>query len=367
MMTRISSIFFPLMLVCLMAAAQRPQEPEPPFNYVTENVQFENRADTVTLSGTFSKPKGNGKFPAVILVTGSGAQNRDEELMGHKPFLVLADHLTRNGIAVLRYDDRGTGESSGKYSSASISDFSRDAKTAFEYLLQRPDVDHKKIGILGHSEGGQIGQIVAAEQPRVAFLVSLAGPGVNGVAVMVAQTEAVNRSMGLPDHLVKYNTDLQRGLMQLIAGEPDNEALRPKLREKLQSVYHALDSNTKKMLKEETFVEGGMKQAMSTEFLSIVRHDPQQFYPKIKCPVLALNGSRDIQVLPELNLKGWEDGLKQAGNNRITTRSFEGLNHLFQHCKACTVAEYRQITETVSPEVLDVVTTWVQQQTGMGK
>lgn len=355
------------MLAGVTAAAQRPQEPKPKFNYVIENVRFENSIDTVTLAGTFSKPKGKGKFPAVILVTGSGPQNRDEELMGHKPFLVLADHLTSNGFAVLRYDDRGTGESSGKYSTASISDFARDAKAAFEYLLQRPDVDAKKIGLLGHSEGGQIGQIVAAEQPRIAFLVSLAGPGVNGVAVMVAQTEAVNRSMGLPDNIVKSNTDLQRGLMQLIAEEPDNETLRPRFREKLQNVYHALDSNTRKILKEETFVEGGLKQAMSTEFLSIIRHDPQQFYPKIKCPVLALNGSRDIQVLPELNLKGWENGLKQAGNHRITTRSFEGLNHLFQHCKACTVPEYGQITETISPEVLDVITSWVQQQTGARK
>lgn len=355
------------LLVGTVTAAQRPQEPKPPFDYETEDVAFVNTIDTVTLAGTFTRPNGKGKFPAVILVTGSGPQNRNEELMGHKPFLVLADHLTRNGIAVLRYDDRGTGESTGQYSEASVSDLARDAKTAFEYLLQRKDVDYGKIGLLGHSEGGQIGQIVAAEQPRLAFLVSLAGPGVNGVEVMIAQTEAVNRSMGLPDKLVEHNVDLQRGLMQLIAEETNDDMLRVKLLQRLKDVYAALDSNSKKMLKEETFVNGGMKQVMSREFLSIVRHDPRQFYPKIKCPVLAINGSRDIQVISGINLKGWENGLKQAGNNKITTRSFEGLNHLFQQCKACTVPEYGQLTETISPEVLDVITEWIQQQTGIRK
>ncbi|GEP96752.1 alpha/beta hydrolase family protein [Chitinophaga cymbidii] len=355
------------MTVCSGVSAQRPQEPKPPFPYATEEVEFENTIDTLTLAGTFSKPQGNGKFPAVILVTGSGPQNRNEEIMGHKPFLVLADQLTRNGIAVLRYDDRGVGNSTGTYSGASISDFARDAKTAFEYLLLRPDVDAKRIGLIGHSEGGQIGQIVAAEQPGLAFLVALAGPGVNGVDVMIAQTEAVNRSMGLPEKMVTHNVGIQRSLMELIAEETNDDMLRVKLLQRLQGVYAALDSNTKKMVKAETFVNSGVQKVMSKEFLSIIRHDPQHFYPKIKCPVLALNGTRDIQVIYDINLKGWENGLKQAGNNNITTRSFEGLNHLFQHCKACTVPEYGQLTETISPETLDVITAWVQQQSGITK
>lgn len=364
---KISVLLFLWMLGCTAVFAQRPQEPKPPFDYVTEDVQFENTIDTVTLAGTFSKPKGIGKFPVVILVTGSGPQNRDEALMGHKPFLVLADHLTRNGIAVLRYDDRGTGESTGKYAGTAVSDFARDAKTAFEYLLQRDDVDVKKIGLLGHSEGGQIGQIVAAEQPGLAFLVSLAGPGISGVELMTQQTIALNKSMGLQDSVAQKNGAAQRSIMQVIADETNADMLRVKLMQVLKAAYAAMDESVKKVVTEETFVSRGLGSVMSAEFLSIVRHDPQQFYPKIKIPVLALNGARDVQVVSEPNLKGWEEGLKQAGNNKITTRSFEGLNHLFQLCKACTVPEYGQLTETISPEVLDVITAWIQQQSGIRK
>lgn len=364
-MHKLSVLFFVMLMSVSAAFAQtpHPQEPKPPFDYVSEEVEFENTIDTVTLAGTFTKPKGEGKFPAVILVSGSGAQNRNEELMGHKPFLLLADYLTRKGIAVLRYDDRGTAESTGTYAGTSVDDFARDAKTALEFLKLRKDVDVQKIGIIGHSEGGQIAQIVAAEMSGVSFIVSMAGPGVNGVEILVSQTEAINRSMNLPDSTVKKNTDLQRRLITMIAEETNPDMLRAKMTVEFKKMYAEMDANAKQMMTEEQMVNTGLKQVMSVELQSIIRHDPKLYYPKIKCPVLAINGSKDIQVLSGINLKGWKDGLGQ----QVLTREFEGLNHLFQHCTACTVPEYGTISETISPEVLDVIAVWIQQHTGLRK
>ncbi len=346
----------------IRAQVQHPQEPKPPFDYVSEDVKFVNGIDNVTLAGTFTRPKGSGKYPTVILISGSGPQNRNSELMGQKPFLVIADHLTKNGIAVLRYDDRGTAESTGNMAKADVSDFARDVRAAFSYLKKRNDVDPKKIGIMGHSEGGMIGQIVAAEEPTLAFFVSLAGPGVDGATVIMSQAEALNRQMGVNDSVLTINLGLQRKLMNALVEEHNPDMLKARLGKLLQETYES-KPELKLAVKENIFIEKTRDALMSPEYVSLIRHDPKKYFPRIKCPVLAINGNKDVQVISSINLKGWKEGLK----NNVTISEKDGLNHLFQHCKTCTVPEYGQLSETISPAVLDEITAWIKQKTGPRK
>lgn len=337
----------------------RPQEPKPPFNYTSEDVTFTNDKFNIKLAGTLTIPAGKGPFPSVILITGSGAQNRNEELFGHKPFMVIADYLSRKGIAVLRYDDRGVGKSQGDYATATSVDLSTDVEAAFNFLSRNPKINPKSIGLVGHSEGGLIAPIVASSNKNIAFIVSLAGPGVTGQQIIIRQARDISRLSGVPDNVIKESEETNKKLFTVLRKEKDNK----KAEIKILALYKEI-LEKKKTPEEET--EKAVKQLKATfnaETFTWLRFfmftDPAIFWKKVKCPVMALNGEKDLQVSANENLPAIEKALKSAGNKSVRTEKLSGLNHLFQHCDKGLPDEYGQIEETFSPEVLSIITDWI--------
>ena len=340
-------------------ALNRPQEPKPPFPYISEEVNFTNEKAGIKLAGTLTIPKGEGPFPAVILITGSGSQNRNEELMGHKPFWVIADHLSRNGIAVLRYDDRGVGQSQGTPLDATSADFAEDAGAAFNLLRTRKEIDPELIGLAGHSEGGFIAPIVASNNGAVAFIVSLAGTGVPGEMILHRQNEDISLASGADPKDVKKGISINKKLFAVLKKEPDNTLAETRL----AGVYRKALIREKKSPEE---IDQALKQlngSMSPVSYNWLRYfistDPALFWKRVKCPVLALNGEKDLQVAAEINLPAIEKALKSGGNTKVTIVKLPDLNHLFQHCKTGLPSEYGEIEETFSPEVLKIMTDWI--------
>jgi alpha-beta hydrolase superfamily lysophospholipase len=337
----------------------RPQEPKPPFPYTSENVTFTNEKFNIKLAGTLTIPAGPGPFKAVIMITGSGAQNRNEELMGHKPFLVIADYLSRNGIAVLRYDDRGVGSSQGNYATSTSADLATDTEAAFSFLKNNPKINQNEIGLIGHSEGGLIAPITAASNRGIAFIVSLAGPGVTGQQIILKQSQDISRLSGISEENIKETTAINKKLYAVLKKEKDNN----KAETKILALYKE-ELEKKKTSKEDT--EKALKQLKAsfgassyTWFRYFITTDPAIFWKKVKCPVLALNGEKDLQVSAVENLPAIAKALKAGGNKNVKTIKPEGLNHLFQHCKTGMPSEYSAIEETFSPEALKVITDWI--------
>lgn len=353
-----SGYSFPLSLTKKEIVVNRPQEPKPPYPYNSQEVSFPGKSPDVTLAGTLTIPKqGSGTYPAVILVSGSGLQNRDEELFDHKPFFVMADYLTRNGIAVLRYDDRGVGESSGDFGSATTTDFLEDALGAFDYLALRPEINHNKIGIIGHSEGGTIAFMAAARKPEIAFIISLAGAAVRGDFLLIRQNRDIMLAQGLqPDLVDIYCTALQKSL-DIIKDHSHDHIVQNS--EQISSGIFTPEkggSLPKELQKNLTAILTNPISPWLKYFLSL---DPAPYIEAVKCYALALNGSNDLQVNAEVNLAAIEKNLKTGGNTHYTTRKYDGLNHLFQHSTTGLVSEYGQIEETISPEVLSDITGWI--------
>jgi len=337
----------------------RPQEPKPPFPYTSENVTFTNDKFNIKLAGTLTVPSGTGPFKTVIMITGSGAQNRNEELMGHKPFLIIADYLSRNGIAVLRYDDRGVGGSQGNYAEATSEDLATDAEAAFNYLKNNPKINQKEIGFIGHSEGGLIAPIVASTHADVGFIVSLAGPGVTGQQVILRQTQDISRLSGQKESDIKETVETNKRLYAVLRKEKDNK----KAEIKILALYKEI-LEKKKTSKEDT--EKAVNQlkmtfgsSVYTWFRYFIVTDPAIFWKKVECPVLALNGEKDLQVAARENLPAIEKALKSSGNKYVKTVKLPELNHLFQHCKTGLPAEYSSIEETFSPDALKIISDWI--------
>ena len=337
----------------------RPQEPKPPYPYTSEDVSFTNDKFNIKLAGTLTIPSGTGPFKAVVLITGSGPQNRNEELMGHKPFLVIADYLSRNGIAVLRFDDRGVGKSQGTQLNATSADFATDAEAALSFLKNNPKINQKDIGLLGHSEGGLIAPIVGASNPDVGFIVSLAGPGVTGQQIILRQAQEISRLSGVSEEQIRKNTETNKKLYAVLRKEKDNK----KAEVKILAIY-------KEILEKEKTAEEDTEKALNqlkatfgaetyTWFRYFIMTDPSVFWKKVECPVLALNGEKDVQVSAIENLPAIEKTLKSSGNESVKTVSMPGLNHLFQHCTTGLPTEYGQIEETFSPEALKIIADWI--------
>jgi len=343
----------------------RPQEPVPPFPYRTEEVTFTNNKFKINLAGTLTIPEGNGPFPAVILITGSGAQNRNEELMGHKPFMVIADYLSRKGIMVLRYDDRGVGGSQGDYLKATTADLSTDAMAAFNFLKEHPLADHKSIGLAGHSEGGLIAPMVAASDEKIAFIISLAGPGVRGEEIIHRQNNDISRISGIDEKQIKEGIELNRKLFSVLIKENDNK----KAEEKMVSLYRKILTKRKATPGEieaaQKQLNAGLNPVTYDWFRYFLVTDPAFFWKKVKCPVLALNGEKDLQVAAEINLNAIEKAVLSGGNSSIKKLQFPGLNHLFQHAKTGLPSEYGDIEETFSNEVLEIISDWILNQQGV--
>ena len=346
----------------------RPQEPKPPFPYATTEVAFENPAAKATLAGTLSAPNGDGPFPCVVMVTGSGPQDRDEALLGHRPFLVIAEHLTRHGIAVLRYDDRGTAKSTGTFVTATSDDFAEDALAAVEFLKTRKEIDAKRIGILGHSEGGLIAPICAAKSKEVAFIVLLAGTGLSGAELMPIQMRLVSAALGAPAAEAELQgKDGAEIFALMLAGKSDAE-VKERIRLAVARAYEA-DPDTKdlapdaKQKKIDQAVEMQSAELLGVWFRRFLAMDPRENLRKVTCPVLAVNGALDLQVPAKENLPRIEKALKDGGNKDVTIVEFPGLNHLFQTCKTGAPTEYGASEETISPVVLETVTSWIRKRT----
>jgi len=328
---------------------RRPQHPVPPFPYREEQVRVANTSAGITLAGTLTLPQGTGPFPAVLLITGSGPQDRDESIVGHRPFLVLADHLTRQGVAVLRVDDRGVGESTGEFGMATMEDFATDAEASVAYLRARSDINGSRVGLLGHSEGGVVAPMVAARDTRVAFLVLLAGTGVPGADILTSQSRLISRAMGVPSAVAEQNIAVLRDSIAIVRQGGDVEAMRGKLRDLLSQ--HMPPSQG----------EPQVATLTSPWFRHFVAYDPAPALRQIACPVLALSGARDLQVPATENLAAIRRALEAGGNKRVVAQELPGLNHLFQTASTGAPNEYATIEETFNPTVLKIISDWMAQ------
>jgi pimeloyl-ACP methyl ester carboxylesterase len=327
----------------------RPQTPKPPFPYRAEDVSFDS-APGVRLAGTLTLPPGKGPFPAVVLITGSGAEDRDETLWEHKPFLVLADALSRRGIAVLRDDDRGFAKSTGDFATATSTDFAADTEAGLAYLRTRPEIDPTRIGLIGHSEGGMIGPMVAVDDPRVAFVVMMAGPGAPARELLVAQREAVARTAGLSPEVIARNEALMDRVEKALAASKDPAQGQADAAKVLTDTGMAPAA-----------AAATAKQMGSAWYRWFIAYDPRPTLAKLKVPVLALNGDKDVQVVSKQNLPAIREALKD--NPDATVVELPGLNHLFQTAITGAPLEYVRIEETMSPAALDLIADWVVKRT----
>jgi pimeloyl-ACP methyl ester carboxylesterase len=339
----------------------RPQDPKPPFPYTSEEVTYTNGA--VKLAGTLTLPPGDGPFPAVVMITGSGAQDRDESLLGHKPFLVLADHLSRHGIAVLRADDRGVGGSTGSVSDSTSADFAQDALAGVRFLKTHSKIAGDRIGLVGHSEGAVVGPLAASQSSDVAFVVMLAGTGVPGPEVLVLQSERMARADGTPEEKIRKQTASIRRMMDAVRTENDPAVRERKLREAARENVAALTPDELKAAGgADGVIDGAVKTFNSRWFHYFLTYDPRPALRRVKVPVLALNGELDLQVIPDQNLPEIEKALKEGGNKDFTLKRLPGLNHLFQPAKTGSPTEYAKIETTMDPLVLDTVTRWITER-----
>ncbi|WP_316832995.1 alpha/beta hydrolase family protein [Pedobacter aquatilis] len=342
----------------------RPQEPSD-FPYDQQEVTFQNRAAGHELSGTLSLPRGGKANKIVVMISGSGPQDRNEEVaqFKHKPFLVWSDYLTRRGIAVLRYDDRGVGKSGGKFSGATTADFASDVQAAVEFIKSRPDLKSLKIGLIGHSEGGMIAPMVASENPAVHFIVLLAGPGIPIWELMVQQGKDQMLISGLPDSAVAMNSALNRKIYAAAVQYKDLNAVdfKVKLDTVLTEAFHKnMDDGDAEVVVSER-VKSTLKQLSDPWFRYFISFDPQVYLQKVKCPVLAINGTLDMQVASVSNLAGIRASLSKAANKHFEIVPIKNLNHLLQLAKTGSMAEYGQIEETVNPQALEKVGAWIVQ------
>jgi pimeloyl-ACP methyl ester carboxylesterase len=339
----------------------RPQEPLPPFPYLTEDVSIRNEKAGITLAGTLTLPEKGKKFPAVVLITGSGPQNRDEELMGHKPFLLLADYLTRHGIAVLRCDDRGVGKSEGKFSTATSFDFATDAEAALNFLKTRPEADTSKLGLIGHSEGGLIAPVIASRNKDVDFIVLMAGTGVTGEKILITQTMAIQKADSSDEDAKLHAQMINRKIYEIVKKNPDNENAAEAIRKLIQKENKAEVKKGSNDTLSATATEQSIKTVTSPWFRTFLTLDPQEYLRKVHCYVLAINGDLDQQVDSEINLPAIEQALIFGGNSKYTIEEIHGVNHLFQTAKTGSPTEYGTIEETIQPKVLELIASWILQ------
>jgi pimeloyl-ACP methyl ester carboxylesterase len=338
----------PLTLEAGPAALQaRPQTPKPPFPYRTEEIAVAS-APGVRLAGTLTIPRGRGPFPAAVMITGSGPQDRDETIFGHKPFAVIADALTHRGVAVLRLDDRGVGGSTGVYAQATTADLAGDVEAAVKYLRGRADVDAARIGLIGHSEGGIIGPEVAAADPAIAFVVMLAGPGVPMGEVLRAQRDAISRSMGLPPATIAANDKLSEAAIAAAVGADGPAEAAARVRATLAKAAPTLPKAAADQM---------AAQLSTNDMRTLLAIDPRPALERLRMPVLALIGSKDMQVPADQNIPALREDLK--ADPKATVEELPGLNHLFQTAPTGSPKEYAQIEETIAPSALARITNWV--------
>ena len=360
---------FPLQLKKVLAVTvvkhNRPQTPAPPFSYTSEEVEYDNAGKTIHFGATLSYPSTGGPFATALLITGSGQQDRDETIFNHKPFAVIADYLAKKGYAVLRVDDRGVGKTTGQVKTATSADFAKDVEAGLAYLKSRKEVAKNKLGLVGHSEGGMIAPLVAARNKDIAFIILLAGPGIKGDDLLAKQNKAILTADGISADAAGSYEVLFKQLVDISLQTPDTTKAIAEGRKayinwkartpaaQLNALGFTSDEDARKIVAELA------KTASSPWMNYFLSYDPAPALKKTTAKILALNGSKDIQVIAGPNLAGIQKALTQAGNKHFTIKELDGLNHLFQHCHTCTVNEYNDLEETFSPEALDIIGVWL--------
>ncbi len=345
----------------------KTQTPKPPYSYESEDITYVGSKTGLTYGATYSYPKNTKNFPVLILITGSGQQDRDETLMGHKPFAVIADAFTKNGYGVLRIDDRGIGKSTGNFKESTSEDFANDVEEHLAYIKTKPNINLKKIGLLGHSEGGIIAPMVAARNKDISFLILLAAPGIPISELMTNQNKDVLKSTGIDDEVISTYLPLYKKLLTEITSSKDIETAKKTAlievqkwrktssKEQVKATTNITDSNSEK-----AYV-ATMVNTLSTPWWKFfANYKPQTNLEKIRCPVLVLNGGSDIQVSAQPNINGIRTALQKANNSLVTVNVFPKMNHLFQRCSLCSVAEYGQLATTIEPEVLQYMVEWLK-------
>lgn len=344
----------------------RPQEPKPPYPYNSEDVIYYNSDPSIQFGATITIPKDTLRHPSLLLITGSGQENRDEELFGHKPFAVIADYLTRRGYVVLRVDDRGVGQTTGDVEHATSEDFAKDVTAGIDYLRTRPEVDTLHMGLLGHSEGGMIAPMVAGIRNDIQFIVLMAAPGVPITQLMEEQGSAVLKSMGTGTEAINKYVTLYRALLKAVITAKDSADLRNNISD---TVIHWIMVTPADIVmgttgihddaSREHFIDMFTSLYRNTWYRYFLAYDPQPYLKKLSCKVLALNGDKDIQVISKSNLEGIRQSLSQSKSKDYEIQELPGLNHLFQSCLNCTVMEYGELTETINPDVLKAIGEWL--------
>ncbi|MCX6149339.1 MAG: alpha/beta fold hydrolase [Ignavibacteriales bacterium] len=341
---------------------KRPQEPKPPYPYNSDDIIFENTKASIKLAGTLTYPKDGKNFPAVVMLSGSGPQDRNEMVFNHKPFLIIADYLTKNGIAVLRFDDRGTGASTGDFRKGTTKDFAEDVECAVEYLRTRKEINQKKIGLIGHSEGGIIAPMVAINNKDIAFIVLLAGTGIPGDELLALQAKLIMEAEGEKSEKAELALNLNKKLYAVLKSESDTTLIRQKTETLLKEYYNSLNEEDKKQIPDlNQFINQQVKTLSSPWFKYFISFDPRPTLQKVTCPVLALNGEKDLQVPPKENLSAIEAALKKGKNKNYKIIELPGLNHLFQPTKTGKISEYQSIEETFSPNALEIIGNWIKE------
>ncbi|MCF6131450.1 alpha/beta hydrolase family protein [Flavobacterium wongokense] len=338
------------------AVLKRPQTPQPPFNYIIEDVTFTNPIDKNTLAGTLTMPNVKQQVPIVILISGSGQQNRNSELFGHKPFWVIADDFAKKGIGVLRIDDRGTGGSNGISATVTTQNFAGDINAAVEFLAQK---GYKKIGLIGHSEGGIIAPMVASQNPKVKFIITMAGAGVPTDELLMLQTNAIAKASGASDEELKSAQETNRKMYDLIKNYKGND-----LKGEVKKLFIAEMQNLPKEQQPpadeiDKIADAETQKVIIPWFEYFLKINPDVYLSKLKIPVLAINGTKDLQVISKENLAGIKASLEKAKNKKFEIVEFPNLNHLFQEAKTGTVEEYGQLEQTIAPQVLDKMSSWI--------
>lgn len=343
--------------------SKRPQNPSEPFPYHSEDITFKNIKANIELAGTLTLPNTTGIFPVVVLISGSGPQDRNEEILKHKPFLVISDYLTKNGIGVLRFDDRGTALSTGDFASANSADFATDVEAAVAYLKTRKEVNKNQIGLIGHSEGGMIAPMVASKDKDVAFIILLAGTAIPGDEFLLLQQKHLLEAMKTTKDVKLAMTNLNKNAFKIVKNSTDKSTLQQELLKVIkldfENIFKAqgLEENI-----DESIINAQVQQLMSPWMQFFIKYDPAPTLSKVKCPVLALNGSKDLQVPADENLSAIRNALTRGGNKRFTIKELPGLNHLFQECHTGLPDEYGEIEETFSPLALADILSWIKLQ-----
>ncbi|MGC8724609.1 MAG: alpha/beta hydrolase family protein [Acidobacteriota bacterium] len=332
----------------------RPQEPKPPFPYAVREVTYAGGSPGVTLAGTLTLPEGKGPFPAVLLLAGSGPLDRDEALFGHKPFLVLADFLTRQGVAVLRFDKRGVGQSTGDRAQATDDDYTKDALAGLAFLRSQKEVNPKAVGLIGHSEGAIEAVKAAGRSTDVAFIVLLGGPGLPGARILEDQIAAMDKAAGATPEQVAQAVAVEKQILSAVQKQPDDAKASAEIRTILRKEQPELKGQA---------LDRQVQMATSPWFRQFIAYDPRPDIEKVKCPVLALGGEEDLQVPAMENLLAIRGALQKGGNQRYTVKMLPGLNHLFQEASTGLPAEYGRIAQTFSPDALKLIGSWILQQT----